>query len=425
MKARVNRVPRVPAAKTFVTLGGVRQGMFITGSDPSRPVLLHLHGGMPEFFLERRHPSGLERLFTVVWWEQRGSGLSYLPGETGSAVTVDQLLDDAAALAEQLCRRFGQRRVYLMGHSGGSFLGMQAIARAPELFHAYVGVAQISDQLASELEAHAFMVEECRRRGEKRLGRRLEGCSVLEGDCMSPAYLRVRDSAMHRLGVGTVRSMRSVVSGMFLPSLLCGDYSMGERVRLWIAKARAGTSVVWDTIVATDLREVVPEVRVPVYFLHGVHDRTCSYALARDYFRTLRAPRKGFYSFQHSAHSPHFEEPERMRRIVREDVLRGRTELADNEGMRPNGANGRKAPGPWPSPRDSLASPKRRTKCSPARPRSRFLASTSRSFTFRAPSTRRRRSATRSAPERWGFCGAGTSRATSSSDVGPRAGGVG
>lgn len=331
MKPRGHRATAGPAEKTFLQVNGVKQGMFITGTDPSRPVLLHLHGGMPEFFLERRHPSGLERVFTVVWWEQRGAGLSWLPRKTGGAVTVDQLIDDTVALAEELCRRFDQRRIYLMAHSGGSFVGIQAIARAPELFHAYLGVAQISDQLESEVEAHAFMVEECRRRGDRRLARRLERCAVTEGDGISSAYLRVRDVAMHRLGVGTMRSMRSVVGGMFLPSLLCRDYTVGERARLWIAKARSGTSIVWDTIVATDLREVVPEVGIPVYFLHGVHDRTCSYALARAYFRDLSAPRKGFYSFEHSAHSPHFEEPERMRRILRDDVLRGRTELADDE----------------------------------------------------------------------------------------------
>ena len=101
-------------------------------------------------------------------------------------------------------------------------------------------------------------------------------------------------------------------------------------MKLWAAKARSGASVVWDAMLSTDLRELVPDVGVPVYFLHGIHDYTCSYALARAYFDILSAPLKGFYSFANSAHSPIFEEPERVQRIVREDILPGAAALSDD-----------------------------------------------------------------------------------------------
>jgi pimeloyl-ACP methyl ester carboxylesterase len=322
--------PSASTEKVFVSLNGVRQGMFITGADHPAPVLLYLHGGMPEFFLERAHPSGLERLFTVVWWEQPGSGLSSRAGMRRDRITVDRLIDDTLALSDHLRQRFDQPRIYLMGHSGGTFIGIQAVAWAPDLFHAYVGVAQISDQLESEALAYRYMLEECLTRGHGRLARRLRKCPVTKDVGTPAAYLRVRDTAMHRLGVGTMRSMRSVMSGIVLPSLRCRDYSVSERVRLWVAKAGSGASVVWDAMLATDLRRLVQEVRVPTYFLHGVHDHTCSYSLAREYFQSLTAPTKGFYSFESSAHSPIFEEPERAQRILRTDVLRGTTSLADD-----------------------------------------------------------------------------------------------
>lgn len=95
------------------------------------------------------------------------------------------------------------------------------------------------------------------------------------------------------------------------------------------AKARSGASVVWEEVVSSDLRQEVPEVRVPLYLLHGVHDRTCSYDLARSYAAAVAAPVKGFYSFAESAHSPIFEEPARVRQIIREDVLTRTAGLAD------------------------------------------------------------------------------------------------
>ena len=68
---------------------------------------------------------------------------------------------------------------------------------------------------------------------------------------------------------------------------------------------------------------------MPAYICQGRHDYTASYELARACSERLRAPLKGFYTFEHSAHSPAFEEPERFREILREDVLRGTTRLAD------------------------------------------------------------------------------------------------
>ncbi len=54
-----------------------------------------------------------------------------------------------------------------------------------------------------------------------------------------------------------------------------------------------------------------------------------SYERARAYARRLAAPRVGFYTFENSAHSPAFEEPDRALRILTDDVLAGTTDLAD------------------------------------------------------------------------------------------------
>lgn len=245
---------------------------------------------------------------------------------------LDDLVDDTVALAEALCRDVDRPQIHLLAHSGGTVPGILAVARAPELFESYTAVAQITHQLASEVEARGFLIAEARRRGETRLARRLERCGVIEGRGTSGAWLRRRDTAMHRLGGGTTRSMRSVITGILLPSLRCRDHTPAERVRFWVARARSGASPVWDEILATDLRQVVPRLHVQVRFLHGVHDRTCSYALGRGYLDALEAPQKGFYSFRDSAHSPHFEEPERVRRIMAHDVLGGHVHLAGPPG---------------------------------------------------------------------------------------------
>jgi pimeloyl-ACP methyl ester carboxylesterase len=133
---------------------------------------------------------------------------------------------------------------------------------------------------------------------------------------------------MHELGIGTTRDMRSVVNGMLLRSLANREYTLSEKINLWRGKLFSASQL-WNTQLANDLTKKVTRLEVPVYFLHGVYDYTVSYPLAKSYFDQLEAPVKGFYTFKHSAHSPFFEEPEKMREIMRVDVLMGTTILAD------------------------------------------------------------------------------------------------
>jgi pimeloyl-ACP methyl ester carboxylesterase len=218
-----------------------------------------------------------------------------------------------------------------MGHSGGTFVGIQAAARAPELYHAYIGVAQMADQRESERLAYEFMLEQFRHNGNKQMVRKLEAAPVTRTGGIPVAYLVLRDSAMHSLGIGTTRNMNSIITGVFLPSLAFPEYTFSEKINLWRGKARSGVSALWGTMIITDLSEQTPELDLPVYFFEGIHDYTCSYSEAKAYFENLKAPVKGFYTFEHSAHSPMFEEPEKMLKIMREDVLAGSNRLADGK----------------------------------------------------------------------------------------------
>jgi pimeloyl-ACP methyl ester carboxylesterase len=315
--------------KVFIDVNGVRQGMIIESKEVSHPVLLYLHGGMPDYFLSRRFPTGFEDLFTVVWWEQRGSGLSYSPNIPKESMTTEQFIADALAVTDYLRRRFGQEQIYLMGHSGGTFFGIQAAARAPERYRAYIGVAQMTNQLKSEQLAYGYLLRRFRETGNAKMVRKLEAAPVTLAGGTPPGYLAVRDEGMHRLGVGTMHEMTDFVRGLVLGSFQTREYTLGEKVNLWRGKFSAGVSALWGEAIATDLSEKLPAVDLPVYFLHGSYDYTVSYTLAKAYLEQLRAPVKGFYTFEQSAHSPMFEEPDRTLRILREDVLTATSRLAD------------------------------------------------------------------------------------------------
>ncbi len=316
--------------KITVNIGGVDQGMFIKGKNARNPVLLYLHGGIPDYFLTERYPTGLDEDFTVVWWEQRGSGLSYSGDVNPASVNPEQLVADTVELTNYLRTRFGQEKIYLMGRSGGTFIGIQAAAQAPELYHAYLAVAQISNQLESERLAYDYMLQRFTDGGNTKMVRRLEKAPVGDTVPLPDSYLKVRDVAMHELGVGTTHDMTSIVTGLLMRSLRNREYTLMEKIGIWRGKIFS-TKRLWNTQLATDLTKKVTRLDVPVYFFHGVYDYTVSYPLARSYYERLDAPVKGFYTFAQSAHSPMFEEPEKMCEIVQSDVLTGSKGRADPE----------------------------------------------------------------------------------------------
>lgn len=308
--------------KVMIDVGDAKLGCIIKGEHADNPVLLYLHGGMPDYFLTGEHPTGLDRIFTVAWLDQRGAGMSFAAGSGEGAIGLDLMVEDVRKVAEYLRARFGRERIHLMAHSGGTFLGIKVIEAHPGLFESYIGVAQIVYQKLSEQRAQEYILERYRGRADRaKIHDALAAAPIDLAKPIPASYIRYRDEAMHDLGVGTMRGMRSVISGIFIPSLLFDEYTLGDKLGLWRGKARSGISAMWDVILATDLRETSTRFQVPMYFLHGVHDHTVNYDLAREWYERIDAPRKAFFTFERSAHSPIFEEPAECVRVIGTEVL--------------------------------------------------------------------------------------------------------
>ncbi|MFQ7584948.1 MAG: alpha/beta fold hydrolase [[Clostridium] symbiosum] len=198
--------------KIFIEVNGIRQGMFLQSENTENPVLLYLHGGpgSPEIAFTQDYPTGLEQLFTVCWWEQRGSGISYSRKVTKETMTIGQMIEDATAVTNYLRRRFGKEKIYVLGHSWGSVLGVLTVQKSPELFHGYIGIGQVVCQSKSECLAYSFMVNEFTAAGDRKMLRRLEKFPIDRGGEVSFQYLAVRSVGMMKLGIGIMHHLDSM-----------------------------------------------------------------------------------------------------------------------------------------------------------------------------------------------------------------------
>lgn len=316
--------------KFFIEINGSKQGMFLQCENTENPVLLYLHGGAgsPEVAFAEKYPTGLEKLFTVCWWEQRGSGISYNRKITPKEMTLEQLVSDTIEVVHYLRNRFGKEKIYIMGHSWGSLLGVITVKQQPEFFHAYIGIGQVAQQERSERLAYTYMMEEFRKSKDKKMIRSLKKFPIETGGDISLKYLvGVRSEGMNKLGIGVMRSMPSMLDFVAIVLRYKG-YTLGEKF-----KFQQGSSFslkcLYDRMIYMDLIEQVPCLQVPVYIFQGRYDYQTSYVVAKDFATALKAPIKGFYTFENSAHSPCFEEPEKMCNILRNDVLQQQVSLSD------------------------------------------------------------------------------------------------
>ena len=321
--------------KIFIKIGGVKQGMFIRGKDITNPVLLFVHGGpsFPEYFLVDKYPIGLEDYFTVCYWEQRGGGISYTPDVTLESMTLEQLASDAIEVTNYLRDRFNQEKIYIMAHSGGTAFGIQSVESYPQLYHAYIGIAQITRQAESELLCYKYMMDQYLANGNSRMVAELNKYPINEnGSLILPFFNSVlRDKAQHDLGIGTMHNMRSIIKDVFLGVWTCKAYTITEKLNIWISKfSFLKKTGLRSEIIQSDITAKVPKLEIPVYFFSGKYDLTVNKDLSKEYLKALEAPIKGFYTFNESAHSPMFEEPQRLKEILIKDVLNKSTSLADN-----------------------------------------------------------------------------------------------
>ena len=312
--------------KVFPDIGGVRQGMFIRGKDTNNPVLLYLHGGpsFSEFFLVEKYPTGLENYFTVCYWEERGGGISYSPQVILESMTLEQLASDAIEVTNYLRERFKKEKIYLMAHSGGTAFAIQAAASQSGLFHAYIGVSQIACQAESERLAYKFMTNHYSSLNKLKTLSEFKKYPIFENDSLLLPYFNsvLRDKSMHELGIGTMRNMKSIITGVFLPVWTCRAYTLKEKFNIWQSKFFfVNKSKLREQIINTDFTRIVTKLNIPVFFLSGKYDLTVNQDISREYLLKLDSPFKKFYSFENSAHSPMFEEPTRFLEIMTSDIL--------------------------------------------------------------------------------------------------------
>jgi len=306
----------------MLPVGEVRQAVLIRGTDPQNPLLVFVHGG-PGFPLFPFEPYGetmrrLEDRFTVVYWEQRGTGKSFSRGIPPASMTIDQFVEDARMVVEYALGFVEKEQAFLWGHSWGSGIGALLAARHPGLLHAYIGTGQSVNPYLNERLGYEFVERRARETENRRALRQLQWIDTIPDNYSLEDALTIR-RWVYRFG-GIVRQStheRPYIDLQEVRDMLTApEYSLADRLNL-ILSPHYSARKLWDEMKELNLVRDAPRIQVPVYFLLGRHDVIVSSALAAEYFSKLEAPLgKRLVWFEQSAHRPHQEEREKFLEVM-------------------------------------------------------------------------------------------------------------
>jgi proline iminopeptidase len=296
-------LPGSVAELTTIPIGGHDQAMLIRGRSIDNPVLLYLAGGPGGTDLgAMRADVGLEQAFVVASWDQRGTGKSYAALDPAATLTLDQMVADTVEVTNYLRERFGQDKIYLVGNSWGTILGVLAVQQHPELYHAYVGTGQMVSTSETDRMFWEDSIAWANKTGNAKLAAGLRANGPPPYDDLlnyEPAIAPEHDWNPYP----ELDTRKEMPFNLMVPENSLMDKANGLRGFL------DTFSVLYPQLRGVDLRQGAGRLDVPVYMVLGRHEARGRALPANEWFDMLKAPSKQLIIFEHSGHRPLFEEP--------------------------------------------------------------------------------------------------------------------
>ncbi|WP_111669836.1 alpha/beta fold hydrolase [Algoriphagus litoralis] len=295
-----------------IELNGSKQWISIRGKDKSNPVLLFLHGGpaSPNMPLTWVYQSSWEEYFTVVQWDQRGTGKNWASADTtklAEELSFRALIQDAYLLVDHLRERFQQDKIFLMGYSYGAGIGIRMAARIPQKLHAYIGVGQMAPGNPEQIiyEKVLRLAEESNNQTALEELKALAPYPAADGSTPIRKLLTVRKWSRQFNGGWYGKPDFNLLFSLpsLAPEYTPADIQNLETSSPWISRkilAKGGGG------------DFPMEFQIPIIFMMGRHDLHTPYQAVEAYFSQLSSPGKNLITFEYSGHVPFLEEPGRF-----------------------------------------------------------------------------------------------------------------
>jgi len=230
---------------------------------------------------------------------------------------------DTIELTNYLRDRFDEEKIYLMGESWGTTLGVLAVQQRPDLYHAWIGSGQMVSQRETDRQLYRDVLNLAARTGNSDLIRQMSAFgeppyadtpypnAVVMGyyDALGQPYTPPQDY----IDRGTAANV-----GPW--GVLGSEYNLVDKANVFRGLIDMFT-LMYPQLQEIDFRQDVPRLDVPVYLLDGAAELAARRDLTLEWYDQLEAPVKRLYTFDNAGHSVAFEQFSALHRILTETVL--------------------------------------------------------------------------------------------------------
>ena len=304
----------------YVRHNGADMPVYVYGNASNKVFLLFIHGGPGDNSLEYREgiaSENLEKNYAVVYYDQRGQGLSegkFKPKD----VTISIMSDDLQAVISAIIKKYGDDiSVFLLGHSWGGELGTDYLLKNNypsnikgwiEIDGAHdvpkinvkltkmlidVGNKQISlnnskdkwQEIISwvnKLDTNNINIEQGRELNRK--ARIAEQILIDDGFVTAPDKKTFRDL--------TIMYNQNIITGIF-----SGNYTY------------VNNEGFYNEIELTSYTNKLHNIHLPSLFLWGKYDFIVPSALGYDAYNLVNTQHKNIVIFKQSGHMPMKNQP--------------------------------------------------------------------------------------------------------------------
>lgn len=304
----------------FIQIGGIGQWITIKGEDKRNPVILFLHGGPGDAgspFAESVF-GAWEKDFTLVQWDQRGAGRTY--GKTGPSIeatmTIARMVQDGIEVSEYLTKHLSKKKIILVGGSWGSILGIYMAKQRPDLFYAYIGMAQLVNERAGQAASYARVLQLARADGDQKTVKALEALGPPPWDSIRKWPVFHKALLAYQAKRVTAASPPIVIDPAYASAAERAQYDEADDFS-WVHFFGMTMSGPMETV---DLPALGTDFAIPIFFVQGQEDINALPELAKAYLDTIKAPQKQFISVPGTGHEDSVESLKVTLELLRKQV---------------------------------------------------------------------------------------------------------
>lgn len=303
-----------------VIVNNSEQWVLVRGKNSDAPLVLHVQAGpgfpmIPEANTMEKLMH-FEESYLVAYWDQRACGKSFQKNTDVKTMNFSQLTDDVIDCTRYLLKKYNKDKAILVGYSLGATLSLMAAAKDSSIFDRLFLVGIDIDVPTANNYAIEFL--RAKSKGNTELSRQITDLS--KTPITNAKLFQKRAKLLTNLGgIKTSSNYNQLLKSTILNMLFSKAYCLPD-----IPKTIKGMEFCQDALMPEfnelNLFDNIKSVDVPVHFIQGKLDGIAPYQIAVKYYEYLRAEKKSFTSFDYSAHMPHYEEPEKFSRLLKETI---------------------------------------------------------------------------------------------------------